>query len=96
MYRQGDLLFVMGIIKHDAKEQKDGVLALGEATGHRHRIEDRLNAMMMVIGTMAYVRAIQEANIVHEEHATITLPPGDWEVIKQREYHPDGWFHVLD
>jgi hypothetical protein len=96
MYRQGDLLFVMGIIKHDAKEQKNGVLALGEVTGHSHHIDGRSNAIMMVIGTMAYVRAIQEANIVHEEHATITLPPGDWEVIKQREYRPDGWFQVSD
>jgi hypothetical protein len=96
MYRQGDLLFVRSEIPDGAEEQKDGVLALGEVTGHRHRIEDRAKATMMVIGAVAYVRAMQKADIVHEEHDTITLPVGDWIVIRQREYRPDGWVQVAD
>lgn len=96
MYRQGDLFFVESDIPCDAVEQKDGVLALGEVTGHRHRIEDRMKAIMLVAGAVAHVRAIQEADIVHEEHGTITLPAGDWKVIRQREYRPDGWVQVAD
>jgi hypothetical protein len=96
MYRQGDLLFDEDTIPGDAKEQEDGVLALGEVTGHRHRIEDRTKAVMMVVGVVSYVRAMQEANIVHEEHDTITLPIGDWRVIRQREYIPNGWVQVTD
>jgi len=96
MYRQGDLLFVEDTIPGDAQEQEDGVLALGEVTGHRHRIEDRVKAVMMVVGAVSYVHAMQEADIVHEEHDTITLPVGDWRVIRQREYRPDGWVQVAD
>jgi hypothetical protein len=96
MYRQGDLLFVKDEVPGGAVEQEDGVLALGEVTGHRHRIHDRTRAIMMVAGAVSYVRAMQEADIVHEEHDTITLPVGDWRVIRQREYRPDGWVQVAD
>lgn len=97
MYRQGDLLFVqVPEVPKDAVEQSNGVLAFGEVTGHRHRIKDRVQAVMLVANAIAYVRAIQEADIVHEEHDTITLPVGDWKVVRQREYRPNGWVQVSD
>lgn len=97
MYRQGDLLFVAtDEIPNDAKEQKDGVIARGETTGHMHRISDGARAALMMAAGMAYVRAMQEADIVHDEHATITLPVGDYQVVRQREYTPDGWRQVAD
>lgn len=36
------------------------------------------------------------AQIVHEEHATVTLPPGEYEVIRQREYAPEAPQWVAD
>ena len=96
MYRQGDLLFVRSEIPADAMEQKDGVLAKVEVTGHQHRIASRVQAIMMVSGIQAYVRSLHDADIVHEEHGTITLPIGDWKVCRQREYTPDGWRQVAD
>jgi len=96
MYRQGDLLFVLENIPCEATVQKDGVLALGEVTGHRHRISDSAKAVMFMAGAVAYVRAMHDADIVHEEHKTITLPPGEWKVIRQREYIPNGWVQVAD
>ena len=97
MYRQGDLLFKNVTYVPDGIDcQKDGVIARGEVTGHMHRISDAAKATLWVAGVVAYVRAIQDADIVHDEHDTITLPPGDYQVFRQREYRPDGWVQVAD
>ncbi|MGH9523996.1 MAG: hypothetical protein ACRD3E_15850 [Terriglobales bacterium] len=34
--------------------------------------------------------------IVHEEHAPIVLPPGDYEIVRQREYSPEEIRNVAD
>lgn len=93
--RQGDLLFVRGTVPAEAQEIADGVLARGEATGHTHRVRPGAAVALLAAG-MAYVRAIQEAYVDHEEHATVILPPGEWAVHRQREYRPDGWRQVAD
>jgi hypothetical protein len=95
MIRQGDLLFVRATIPDDAKEIEDGVLARGEATGHTHRVRAG-TALAYMVGVVAYVRSLQEAYIDHEEHNTVVLPTGEWEVRRQREYVPDGWRQVGD
>jgi len=97
MYRQGDLLFI-GVedIDGSAVVQDDGVIARGEVTGHMHRISDGTKAVLMVAAGLAYVRAMQDAEIVHDEHDTIVLPPGEYKVVRQREYIPDGWRQVAD
>lgn len=97
MKRQGDLLFVkVDDIPQKTEIKKDGVIAEGEVTGHKHRISDATKATLLVSGLVAYVRALKETEVVHEEHKTITLPPGNWQVIRQREYEPDGWRQVSD
>lgn len=100
MHRQGDILFVRvneNEIPEDAREQKDGVVAKGEVTGHHHRIKPGAVATLLVAANMAaWIRAKGDTDIVHEEHDTITLPPGDWEVRRQREYEPAGWRQVAD
>ena len=37
-----------------------------------------------------FVKAKKGAKIVHEEHGTIELEPGLYEVIRQREYDPNA------
>jgi len=96
MYRQGDLLFVQAEIPQDAEQQDDGVIARGEVTGHMHRISDGAKAVLMVAAAQAYVRAMRDAEIVHDEHNAITLPAGDWQVVRQSEYTPSGWRQVED
>ena len=97
MYRQGDLLFVQVTnIPTEAIEQKDGIIAKGEITGHMHRIQQQQKAMLMIAAGIAYIKALQETEIVHEEHNTIILPPGEWEVRRQQEYEPSGWRQVVD
>jgi hypothetical protein len=93
--RQGDLLFVRSEIPVEATEIADGVLARGEATGHTHRVRPGTTVALLAAG-MAYVRALSEAYVDHEEHTTVILPPGDWAVRRQREYRPDGWRQVQD
>jgi hypothetical protein len=69
------------------------ILAEGEATGHHHRIADP-GAEMYEAHDPAletrFLRVLAEGGVelLHEEHDTITLPPGDYEIGRQREYQP--------
>ena len=97
MYRQGDLLFVeIKNIPKDAQHQKDGIIAKGEVTGHSHRIRQQQQAVLLVAAGIAYIKALRDTEIDHEEHNTIILPSGNWEVKRQQEYEPSGWRQVLD
>jgi len=96
MIRQGDLFFVKTEeIPSDAQPIEGGVIARGEATGHTHRVRSGTGIALMVAG-VTYVRALAEAFVDHQEHSTIILPPGNWEVFRQREYTPKGWVRVDD
>ena len=97
MFRQGDLLFIeCDEIPNDAQEVQDGIIARGEATGHTHRVGDSNVAKLVALNAMMYVRALQEAEILHEEHNKVVLPPGNWKVHRQKEYEPNGWKQVQD
>lgn len=97
MIRQGDLLFVrVSKIANDAIEDKGGIIARGEATGHTHKIRPGQQAALMIAAGIAYVNAVKECAIDHQEHDTVILPPGVWQVKRQREYIPDGWQQVAD
>ena len=97
MKRQGDLLFVeVTHIPDDAVKQDHGVIAEGEITGHKHQISEGTQAVLMIAAGVSYINAIREAAIEHEEHNTVVLPPGQWEVRRQREYEPSGWRQVAD
>ena len=45
-----------------------------------------------------FLRVLEEAGVevTHEEHATLTIPPGDYEVKRQREYTPEEIRRVAD
>ncbi len=93
MYRQGDILLVAidaptmvpGAVPRD--ERGRIVLALGEATGHAHAIHDRAVTFHQTTSSaFLLVDEPEGANLVHEEHATIHLPPGAYRVVRQREF----------
>jgi len=68
------------------------VLALGEATGHRHIITcEKPQAMMIYdVGDGRFMLNLGTlATLTHEEHKTITLVPGKYYVGREREY---DWF----
>ena len=66
------------------------VLAEGEVTGHHHRIPT-LDAQLFQT-TNVGMRLLKVpkggATVVHEEHDTLELPEGNYEVRIQREYTP--------
>lgn len=91
LIRTGDVSFhpvkkVEGeIIKHAGSF----VVALGEATGHHHRLTvlepEHLEVRKAADGRMFFVLH-KEGTLTHEEHAPITLPPGIYEQKQEREY----------
>lgn len=104
MYRQGDVLVVPveSIPKKLERIDREGgrvVLAHGEVTGHAHAIRDsraalfrdpKLAAIFLTVGGGASV------DLEHDEHSTVALRPGNYRVIRQREYSPEAIRNVAD
>jgi len=93
MIRQGDILFIPTneTIPDYAKARTSGIVAQGEATGHHHRIaaDDMQVAELMEIGWQGNLMLkVSEhgISIVHEEHKTVTIPPGTYKVHQAREF----------
>jgi hypothetical protein len=99
IYRQGDVLIrqITSLPTQKAQSRLNGILAYGEVTGHAHRVEDMTKAEVLEIekGLYLHVEA-GGVRIVHEEHAPISLPAGNYEVEIQREYAPEAIRNVAD
>lgn len=102
MFRQGDVLITTtNVVRGKKARRQKGrlILAEGEVTGHAHAIADPA-AELYVDRTVdrAFLRVLSEAGVelLHEEHTTLTIPPGDYEVRRQREYSPEEIRRVAD
>ncbi len=95
-YRQGDVLLVpVDEYPKEAKELAGVTVAFGEATGHHHTFEK--GVALMELDEQVWVVASEPAPLVHQEHSTILVDPGIYEVRVQREYEPEqGQRRVLD
>ena len=85
--RQGDVLLdPVAFLPNGAKRTANGhiVLALGRATGHTHEVTHP-KATLHVLGEARYLQLPVAAELVHQEHATITLAAGVYRVVRQRE-----------
>lgn len=73
------------------------ILAYGEVTGHAHAIHDK-NAILFrhKESGKIFLLITKLVNLVHEEHSTISFPPGKYKVIRQREYTPEEIRYVAD
>ena len=60
------------------------VLAEGEATGHHHSVAVA-DAELLQGAEAIYLRVMTPTPLEHQEHAPITLNPGVWQVVRQRE-----------
>ena len=104
LYRQGDVLIQRvnkipkGLKPLPRDEHGRLVLAEGERTGHAHVVEGDALFLAADLDEMTdrYLRIEQEALVVHDEHDTITLPPGDYQIVRQREYTPEQIRNVAD
>lgn len=102
--RQGDVLLrKVDAIPADAKpKSRDNgrvILAYGEVTGHAHQIADPDTAgaaLLTVAESATFLRLAKKAQLIHEEHASIDLAPGAYEVIHQREYAYGQTIRVAD
>jgi hypothetical protein len=91
--RQGDLLLrKVEKLPKRARTVKSDVILEGEATGHAHRITDGeiFRFWSQESGDQMFVKVDKGTTLIHEEHASIALDPGIYEVVRQREYDPDA------
>ena len=99
IYRQGDVFLIptdtIGGRQESREKDGDIILAHGEVTGHAHRIKDK-KASTFYLDGKRYLMIEGPTDLTHEEHATITLPPGNYEVRIQREYTPEEIRNVVD
>ncbi len=98
-YRQGDvfLIPVRAMAANAERQHRHGVLAEGEVTGHSHRFAVPAEADVFKAGGNLYVDVLaDDAEVIHQEHGTIRLPRGTYEVRIQREYTPKGIRRVVD
>ena len=102
-YQHGDfLLEEIASIPKGAKKLPTNVFGEGEITGHTHRVEGGVAAVLEKDGEL-FISVSEMALLVHEEHnkllryiagkavvedRSIDVAPGAYRVIKQREYDP--------
>jgi len=70
------------------QRRRDKNLAEGEVTGHAHRVAAD-DAVVYGEGTERELHAPNGTSITHEEHKTEVLPPGKYDISRQREINPD-------
>lgn len=108
---QGDLLLrriaaLPAGIKPMATEGGAYIVAHSE-TGHHHVIAERpgvtvyttdnpMISYLQVIEATDATEALLEHLRGHDTHETIAIPPGVYELRRQREYTPEGWRRVED
>lgn len=99
-YRQGDVFFVKvdELPKAAIAQKKEGgriVIEWGEVTGHAHAVPVD-DATLYVEGARRFLEVCYKAELTHEEHAKIEFPAGVYEIVRQREYHPEEIKYVVD
>ena len=104
-YRQGDILLIpITDIPRNAKavRRENGklILAHGEVTGHHHAFGTDVTNVELVTKEGAQQLYLMvhglPAPLTHQEHATIDVAPGVYEVRRQREYSPEAIRNVQD
>ncbi len=103
--RQGDVGFVQAEIPKSAKRISLRPFALGEVTGHSHRVvttDEPFVEMYEAEDGRIFIRALKDISIQHEDHdpaGAISVLPKSWEgeVRIAREYDEESDFRrVLD
>lgn len=84
-------------------EAENGVFIVTHSeTGHHHVVKER-SAQLLIDETNAFISYLSVSETTnlehlrpHDTHETIQLPPGNYEVRRQREYVPEGFRRVED
>lgn len=87
---------------------ENGVFVVAHSeTGHHHVIEAAPNVALFSAGDpmVSYLQVIEAADATEtllkhlrgfDTHETISIPQGNYEIRRQREYTPEGWRRVED
>ena len=93
MIRQGDVLLIeVNSIPENAKAARRDkgrlVLAYGEITGHAHVVDapPEEATLLTDADNRRFLRLMANATLVHEEHAAVLLPAGNYQQIRQQEW----------
>ena len=91
-YRQGDVALIRVDAaptgRHVAPEHGRLILARGEATGHHHSVAVEDAELLVTDAEEVFLRIMAPTPLEHQEHGAITLAPGVYRVVRQREYQP--------
>lgn len=85
LYRQGDILLKPIKEIPENIKKKNLVLAEGEATGHMHQFVDSHLVSCFILNNQQFIEVYQTAELIHNEHDTLLVQKGQYEVIRQRE-----------
>jgi len=90
-FRQGEVrLKEVESIPKEAKIVKGGeILAVGKSNLHSHRLTGK-NFKVLEFDKKKFVKVLKQTPLVHEEHKTIKISKGNYEVQIQKEYTPRG------
>ena len=89
MYRHGDLMIkTINSIPTKATLNKNNTLALGEVTGHSHRLNSKQLMVYEDLKQTKYLNIKQDTELIHEEHDTLILVPGKYVVLQEQEFDP--------
>lgn len=102
--RQGDVLIVpvKSVPKNVETIKRDNdrvVLAYGEVTGHAHAIKSKRATLFRDPKLAKIFMLVTGEDVValeHEEHSTVKIAPGKYEIVHQREYSPREIRRVAD
>ena len=105
IFRQGDVLIervskIPAGAKVRPRDHGRVILAYGEVTGHAHAIADTIEkptcTLLDLPNGLAFLQVDALSRLVHEEHGTVELAPGHYQVTRQREYTPEEIRNVAD
>ncbi len=89
-YQQGDVIIEPAELPRDiepiAPGERGHVLEAGSGTGHAHVVTRPDFTTVYRAGGDRYVVAKRAFTVSHEEHKSITIPPGTYRVRGVREY----------
>jgi hypothetical protein len=85
-YRHGDLAIIpIEEIPRSAVPEEGNILEFGEESGHAHRLDGEA---IQIYDNRNLLEVTEPTPLVHEEHNTIMLPAGNYQVVRQQEYNP--------
>lgn len=85
--RHGDILLrQIEKLPTELTEVKTNVVAEGEHTNHSHRLIGGEATIYKDGLQMMFVQVKEPTTIQHEEHKTLEIPKGDYQVIIENEY----------